>query len=428
MFRRPWSITLFILAAALLTACAAPGATPDEATTVTAVTQVADVETTSVPATTEPPTAVAPAPTETPAAEPTATPKPEVAVLCPDVPRPALLLFTGTAYELNNPLSGERCKVPLPAEDLGAEFVAGDRIYFMQRDMDAASAVISRLDPDGTIEPLATTEATGDLYYLMQYTVASDESRLAWSQAKPQDDPSSMELLTTMWIGTADGNDAMTVFEDVSGGQNRLATPIRFSADAQTLFFTWQPIGLGGVWSAFNGRYDNLYRMPAAGGELEKIFDCDDLELFLCVGDFRDDGTLAYIDLDRVVHVLESNGTELAAITTDGDYAGYPTFNADGDLFYTTAVVPTDSETFPLPSPGTIYRVAAPYTGEPSLVAQSPGLLVAAGPQPFLDADHLVTGYSEEDMWGQALVATDGEIIRLEPWPNAYLAAVWPVE
>jgi hypothetical protein len=429
MSQRSWIIALFILATALV-ACTVPGepGTPGIELGEIDATPNGAVEPTSLPATDVPPTAEPPAPTEPPTAEPSATPEPVPTVLCPEALRPALLLFTGTAYELLNPLSEERCRIPLPADDIGPEFTAGDRIYFIQRDIEASSAVISRLNPDGTIEPLPATQAEGDVYYLMQFAAAPDESRLAWSQMRPQDDPNALGFLSTLWLAAADGSDAVTVFEDVIDGQNHIATPIRFSADGQTLFFTWQPIGLGGMWNAFNGRYDNLYRIPAAGGEPEKIFDCADLELFLCVGDFRDDGTLAFIDTERAIHVLGPDGAELAAINTGGDYAGYPTFNANGDLFYSTAVLPVDPDGFPVPSPGTIYHVAAPYTSEPVVVAKAPGLLVAAGPQPFLDADHLVAGYFEDEMWGQALIATNGDITRLEPWPNSYLSAVWPAE
>ena len=77
--------------------------------------------------------------------------------------------------------------------------------------------------------------------------------------------------------------------------------------------------------------------------------------------------------------------------------------------------------------PGAIYRVPAPYTGEPQMVASAVGLLTMALPNPFLDNQHLVVSYSEDEMWGSALLdTTNGIITRLEPWPNAYLSAVWP--
>jgi hypothetical protein len=252
----------------------------------------------------------------TPTEAPSAVPPTEApaAVLCPEVPRPALLLFTGLGYELHNPRSGERCPVPLAAEVLGPQAVAGGRLYLLQRDPNAAASVISRLNPDGIIEPLAATRAEGDTHYLTQFAVAPDESRLAWSQMRPPADPTTPGLLSTLWIGTpdtaaGDGRDAVVVFADQIGGQYHIATPIRFSADGQTLFFTWQPIGLGGAWASFNGRYDNLYRLPATGGALEKVFDCAERAQLLCIGDFRDDGTLAYVDADQTIRVIGPNAS-----------------------------------------------------------------------------------------------------------------------
>jgi hypothetical protein len=73
-----------------------------------------------------------------------------------------------------------------------------------------------------------------------------------------------------------------------------------------------------------------------------------------------------------------------------------------------------------------MYRVAAPYTETPAVVASAEGLLPAATSQPFLDETHMVVQYTEEDMWGSALLdVTTGTITRLEPWPNAYLSTVW---
>lgn len=419
-------LALFVLAACggnepsaeatLPPATAAPTAAPDQP-----AATIAEPSPTALPNPTEPPTA------EPATAEPAATTAP--AVLCPEVPRPALILFTGSGFELHNPLSGERCALPLPAEDVGPEFVAGDRVYFMQRDPNAATVVIARVGPDGVVEPLPATQAAGDVYYLEQFTVAPDESRLAWSQAAPEGGDNPMGLLSTLWIGAADAGNPTTVFEGVKMGDNRIATPVRFTVDGQTLYYTWQPMGLGGMWTAFSGRYDNLYRVPVAGGEPQKVFDCADQQLFLCIGDFRDDGTLAYIDANRTIHVNGPDGAQVAAIPTADEYAGYPTFNPAGDLFYSTAIVPTDPTGVPFPSPGTLYRVVAPYSGAPQMVASAVGLLTAAMPQPFLDNEHLVVGYAEGEQWGSALVdATTGEIARLEPWPNAYLSAVWPVE
>ncbi|MBP8949394.1 MAG: hypothetical protein KBG73_11175 [Candidatus Promineofilum sp.] len=426
MLRKWLSTTVFMLLAFVLAACGGSGELPAPTSTPEAgdATTSLPVEPTQSAATAAPATAAPPtAPTvEASTAEPTAAP----AVLCPNVPRPALLLSIGTSFELHDPLGGERCVLPI-AEDIGPEVVAGDRAYFLQRDVDLQTIMVARIGPDGVIETLPGTQGAGDTYYLQQFAVAPDESRLAWSSAEPQSADNPMTLMSTMWIGAADASNPVTVFEDMTIGENRIATPVRFTADGQTLFFTWQPMGLGGGWSSFVSRYDNLYRVPVTGGEIQKVFDCADQELFLCIGDFRDDGTLAYVDGARAVRVVGPDGAELATIPTVDDYTGYPTFSPSGDLIYSTAALPTDSTAPFAPAPGAIYRVAAPYTGEPEMVASAVGLLTMALPHPFLDNQHLVVSYAEGEMWGSAVLDTStGTITRLEPWPNAYLSAVWP--
>ena len=430
MFRKWLPLFLLLVLMATLAACGGAAAPTDSETATTAAPAG---EATDAPATGEVATEAAVTAEVVSTAEPSAleaATQPAVAILCPEVPRPALLLSMGTGFELHNPLSGERCAVPGLTEDIGPEFIGGDSIYFMQRNPEGTTVSIARVGPDGAVELLPGTEASGDTYYLQQFTVAADGSRLAWSQSQPVGgEANPMGLSSTMWLADAGGANAMTAFVDIIGGPNHIATPIRFTGDGQTLYFTWQPIGLGGAWSSFNGRYDNIYRLPAAGGNWEVVFDCADRQLFLCIGDFKDDGTLAYIDAERAIHVVGPDGAEVAAITTADDYAGYPTFNADGDLFYSTAVLPQDDSAVPFPSPGTVYRVAAPYTGSPEVVASAGGVLTAAGAQPFLDATHLVIGYAEGEMWGSALLdTTTGAITRLEPWPNAYLSAVWPAQ
>ncbi len=428
--RHQFTFILLIVVAALgLVACNTGAAIePDAATTATIAAGTIDAPATTAgpaptttPATPTAAVAATTAPTMMPAATATAAPT----VLCPEVPRPALVLTTGPGFELHNPLTGERCPLSLP-EGIGYLQTAGERLYFTLFDHAAGYTTVARVGPDGVVEPLDATRAEGAIHYNARFAVAADESRLAWTRMLTQDDPNATSFLGSLWIGTADAGEPVTILEDVPGEPLRILAPIRFSDDGMSLFYTWEPIGLGGIWSAFNGRFDNLYRVPVTGGESVKVFDCADRTLFLCLGDFRDDGTVTFIDAERIVHVNGPDGAEVVAIPTAGDYAGYPTFSPMGDLFYSDAVVPPDEVNLPLPTPGTIYRVAAPYTGAPVVVAWTNGLLVSATANPFLDHDHLVVSYQEGEMWGSALLNMAGDITPLEPWPNAYLAAVWP--
>jgi hypothetical protein len=427
-------LSIILLIAVALVACGRSG---DGAAISTVAQTAAPVQ---LPATeelpTDPPATAAPtaapatdaptiAPTETSA--PTDAPSEPVGILCPDVPRPAIITFTGAGYEVSNPLTGARCPISLPWENTGPLQVAGDNIYFVQRDPDASRANVARFGPDGAIEPLAATATGGEVYYFLPYAVAPDGSRVAWGAMRPGDDPTQLGLISSLWIAAPDGGERVAILEDVLGAEQRIAAPLRFSADGATLFFTWQPEGLGGIWTAFNGRYDNLYRVPAAGGEPEKLFDCADHGLFLCLGDFREDGTLAYIDMERVIHVVGGDGAELTTIATSGDYAGYPTFTLDGGLIFYTAELTEDPEATPFPAPGIIHFTQPPYTGAPVVVASADGLLV---PSAFLNSQHLVVGYAGEDGgWGMALLdLAAGGISPLEPWPSAQFAAVWPAE
>ena len=430
MFRK-WLLISYLLVLALVLAACSGSAAPTDSATVESVETEAPVTNPTTALTTVPPATETQPTAEMATAElttPETTIEPVAATLCPEVPRPALLLTTGTSFDLHDPLGGARCALPI-AEDIGPEVVAGDRVYFFQRDVNAQTIMVARIGPDGVVETLPGTQGAGDTYYLQQFAVAPDESHLAWSSAEPESADNPMALVSTMLIGAADASNPLIVLQGVSVGENRIATPLRFTSDGQTLFFTWQPMGLGGGWSSFVGRYDNLYRVPAAGGGPQKVFDCADEKLFLCIGDFRDDGLLAYVDQARAIHVVGPDGTEVSTISTVDDYAGYPTFSPSGDLVYSTAALPVDSTAVFAPAPGTIYRVPAPYIGEPQMVASAVGLLTVALPSPFLDDQHLVVSYAEGEMWGSAVLdTTTGAITRLEPWPNAYLSAVWPAQ
>ena len=364
-------------------------------------------------------------PTAEPQVQPAAEvlPSPAPAVLCPDLPRPALIVNNGPAFEAVDAASGTRCDLGLPSATAYPQ-ATGEAVYFVLFDHDAGSSAVYRSGASGPAEPLESTRVTNDVHYLLRFALSADGRQLAWAQMQPAEDPNATELPASLWIGDAGGGAATAVFENVPGGQMRIVSPIRFSADGQTLFFTWEPVGLGGMWASFNGRYDNLYRVPAGGGEPLKVFDCADADLFLCLGDFRDDGTLAYIDTGKTIHVNGPDGAELAAVATASDYAGYPTFSPAGDLFYSEAMVDESEEMMPLPAPGTIYRLDAPYSGTPAVVASGDGLLLSAMRDVFLDGDHVAVNTAEGEQWGLGLMDAAGAIARIEPFPNAYLAGI----
>jgi hypothetical protein len=200
---------------------------------------------------------------------------------------------------------------------------------------------------------------------------------------------------------------------------------VRFSTTGETLVYTLQPIGLGGIWSAFVGRYDNLYTIPVTGGEPALVYDCAADGRFLCIGDFhmfRDQApTLAIVDAEAGTVVVRGDGQVINTLPVDAGYVAYPTFSPGGELIFYSADL---SEADILPAAASVHR-SAPPTAPAETVISDPQILL---PQRFLDDSHLVVAYAgADDSWGAALVNIhQGTLQPLSDWPNAVLVGVLP--
>ncbi|MGH2535952.1 MAG: hypothetical protein ACRDHL_00995 [Candidatus Promineifilaceae bacterium] len=340
---------------------------------------------------------------------------------CPHIRRPALITRVGQPYEITDPLTRQRCDF-LDLGDLAFVQVAGDHVYYPARDALQNQSQIVRLGPEGRPQPLAFTRVSGENHWLLRYHVAADESWIIWSEAQPAGPAGG--LATNLWLARPDGSERRALLENAAGDERDVLAPLRLAADGQSLYFTWEPSGIGGSWAAFSGRYDNLYRLALSGGEPELVFDCAPSGVTLCLGDFLPaDGTLAYTDAEGVIHVQAAGGAALATIASQSAFAGYPTFNSQGGLIYYTAELSSDQGP-PAADPGRIHYLASPYSGAPSLLAEAPGLTT---PIAFLDEGHLLAHYADPgQQWGAAVVSLDGELIPVEPWPAAQVIAIWP--
>jgi hypothetical protein len=373
----------------------------------TAVQQAATAEPT-VPATSEPtvePSAVpTEVPTQTPIEEPTATIAP-AAAFCPEVPRPALILFIpGEKYVVTDPASGQACDMPFPGPLPGIVQVANEQIYYHVANEN--NLVVQRLSPDGTVEdlPYTTLSTTGGLF--QNYLVSPDGQYIAWSYAgTKQDDPSM--AVSELWIAemaTGQVTAQLEDFSQLSEGLHGLV-PVRFSDDDSTLFFARQPIGIGGAWMSFVGRFDNLSSTPTNGGEVTHYFD-----------------NIVYInDQAGEVVVLTGDGQVINSLPADMSYIGYPTFSPTAELVYYTAELTEESI---LPVAASLHRVAPP-TAPAEVVVSNPALLL---PDRFIDGTHLVIGYvPDEFTFGSAVVnLIDGSLTPLSQWPTAMIVAVLP--
>ncbi len=419
---------IFVVAALLLLAACQSSEQPTATLAATAVQQAATAGPT-VPATSEPtvePTAVpTEVPTQTPIEEPTATTAP-AAAFCPEVPRPALILFIpGEKYVVTDPASGQACDMPFPGPLPGIVQVANEQIYYHVAKEN--NLVVQRLSPDGTVEdlPYTTLSTTGGLF--QNYLVSPDGQYIAWSYAgTKQDDPSM--AVSELWIAEmATGQVTAQVedFSQLSEGLHGLV-PVRFSDDDSTLFFARQPIGIGGAWMSFVGRFDNLSSTPTNGGEVTHYFDCVQEGLFLCIGDFYlVNGQVANIvytnDQAGEVVVRTGDGQVINSLPADMSYVGYPTFSPTAELVYYTAELTEESI---LPVAASLHRVAPP-TAPAEVVVSNPALLL---PDRFIDGTRLVVGYApDESTFGNVVVnLMDGSLTPLSQWPTAMIVAVLP--
>ena len=430
-------LLLILLILFLITGCRAPQpedegsdtATPADTPAVASLEATGEIRpeataTIAMTPTAEPTAPVVATPTEEPTTELPPTDAPVSDHFCPDVTRPALLLFIpGQEYVVTNPLTGETCSLPFPEPLPGRLQVVGDSLYYHAAEDDAI--VVHRLTPDGTVEALpyaAVDPAERGLAY--EFVVSGDGRAIAWSSAGP--DPDDLEtIVSDLWVADIASGEVSLLASHVAEGESRTLTPVRFSDTGETLVYTLQPIGLGGIWSAFNGRYDNLYTIPVAGGEPTLVYDCAADGLFLCIGDFhmfRDDApTLVTVDAPAGTVVVRSAGQVINTLPVDAGYVGFPTFSPTGEFIFYSADL---SEEEVLPQAASLHRVAPPIAPAETVISDPQIIL----PQRFLDDSHLAVGYAgEDDTWGLALVNIhQGTLQPLPEWPDAALVGVLP--
>ena len=396
---------LLLLAAVILAACTAGGAEPGAAPTVAPTAPVPEQATSE------------------PAAEPTATvapAEPEAAqAFCPEIARPALILFhPADQVLLFDPASGESCALPIPGRYVGMVALT-DRAYFSPAPAAAGASdelVIQRYLPDGTVDDLPYTRIGSGASYT-GFIVSGDSRLIAWGLIGPKAGTSQ----TTSRLRIAN-LETGALFGDVTpqtDGQPRSLMPIRFDESGQTLFYSLQPYGIGGSWIAFNGRYDNLYAVATDGsGEPELIFDCASKELFLCLGDFFTVDSavtgLAYVDAQASTVVVENGeGEVLNTLAVAEEYVGYPTWGPGGELVFYSADLAEVTDGPPAPAMGHLHRVA-PHTAPAETLLSDPALVLPVG---FLDDSRVVVnwfGEPETQAWGLALIGMDGSLEVLD--------------
>ncbi len=406
---------VLLLAQIALAACTPAAPTPGAPAPTVAVTAGA-------PPSEQPPATAEPQPTAT--TEPAAP-----AAFCPEIARPALILFMPTdQLVLFDPAGGASCPLPVPGRFAGMVQLTPDAFFSPAPSATGSgdALVIQRYLPDGAVEELPSTRIASGVSYT-GFTVSGDSRLIAWGLIAPE--AGSSQTTTRLRVASLETGAILGGLEPEADDRPRAITPIRFDEAGDTLFYTVQPYGIGGSWISFNGRYDNLYAIAAdLSGEPQKIFDCADKGLFLCLGDFFvADGNvagLAYVDREAGAVIVENDAGELLnTLPATGDYVGYPTWGPTGELVYYTATLAGTSGGPPTPAMGNLQRVAPP-TAPAETVAADPALALPVG---FLDDSRVVVNWvteAESGLWGLALAGIDGVVEPLDVPAGASVAGI----
>lgn len=340
--------------------------------------------------------------------------------LCTHIARPALITMSQNRLAITNPFTDEQCDLNLPGEYRGILRTGGGFIYFI--DTDGDDTLVREMSPDGTLRPLDVTRTNSAENSLLDFVVSFDGRYIAWSTGVLSDDPG---MTSSLHVAETNADTAHTIIAGLQREDPRVLIPLRFDAQNQTLAYALQPMGLGGAWSSFTGRYDTLYTAPVDGDEGQLRFDCSEHGLFLCIGDFLfQDGQLQAIAYagENSVEVVDGDGNSLAGVSTGAEYVAYPSFSPNGDLVFFSATIGEGEGGFPFAEPGAYHLLTPPYDGDATLLAEEDGLLT---PYQWFDDRHLIIGLSDVDgNWGMGLLSTDGAVTRLEPWPATQAIAV----
>lgn len=333
-----------------------------------------------------------------------------------------MLLATDDAMVIDN--THTRCTFDFPHSLAGLMQEAGNTLFYhFQHEAAAGEAAyteVRRLLPDGTELSLPFTRVTESEGVFLGFVPSPDGRLVVWGAGSRAAD--GVTTINNFYMADVEGRQVVTLLSDWEQADGRFAWPVRMSWDNQKLFFALTAPE-GGDWNNNSGRYDALY-VIAIGNSPELVFDCQVLGLVACLNDFANYGyVLAYTHGTHIV-VAYRGGQIVADIATGADFAGYPLLTPNGDLLYYTAQVEQDTNGFPIPTLGRLYRLPEPYEGEPELLIETPGLL----PIPrWLDEIHLVTDYTENNIWGTAVVnMVEGTVTKVEPWPQAGLVTLLP--
>jgi hypothetical protein len=358
--------------------------------------------------------------------EPTPTPQPVVTGpegICPGVTRPALLTLnfeTPTTLVLVDPGTATTCDIPLNQLPAGRLAAVAGRLFYPVFDPAAKTLTIWQLTPTGEHLPLSFTSLPAEEPAPFDFVISGDGRQIAWSQTSIDLEAEPPLYRNNLWLAQVDGSNQIAVLDNVENNEQRFVAPVRFSNDGTSFYYALQP-DMGG---SFNGRYDNLYEVPLAGGTPELIYACPTAENPACLGGISPDGAFFTViqQAEGTLQVLDRNSSLVNSFPLPAtDYVERTAFSPSGNLAFMAATLTEGTEEAPpRPNPGNISVIAAPYTGslQTLLADNRVGALMG-----WLDENRLVFGLIDETgKPATALLTLDGQVSEVSP---DIAVAVW---
>lgn len=331
--------------------------------------------------------------------------------LCPDVPRPAVVTAdfeNPNLLVITDPTSLARCELTLSRLPAGRIAAAAGSLFYPTYDPETETVVVLQITPAGEQIPLDFTEISAEVQGPADFAVSEDGSAIAWSRTTVDFEVDPPLYTNSLWIAKIDGSQPVAIFDQVQNENGRFVTPVRFSADGSRLYYALQ-VDIPEL--VLSGRFDSLYAVPVGGGEAEELFSCEAAAIVpFCIGGLADDGqTLAILKPESgVFEVMDAAGTVISSVPLPAtDYVDRAVFAPNGSLaFVTAALTQADEEAAPVPDPGYLTVLPAPYQGQAQTLL-SDGSVGAVWD--WLDETHLAYGVlADEGRMNTAVVSLDG--------------------
>jgi hypothetical protein len=266
--------------------------------------------------------------------------------ICPELPRPAALFRLdeeGTKHMLYHPASDMECTFQFDPPISRVLALTSGGVYYTTviADEDSATEQALYYANDGTVTLLPyIKQLDPSLVEPLYLLVSPDGSHIVWSQIEAVETTGEgEEYVSKMYSADVNGNKMRLLYSQNSMIEANIMViplPLRFTDDG-SLLFAIDLIGKGGHWLNFTGRYSNLYRMPAFGGEATLLYECPEDDISDCIGDISANGDYFVVtDKDAgeiIIYNLE--GSPVATYSGPGqDHIGHPLFSPEGALVF----------------------------------------------------------------------------------------------